>query len=348
MVGIIGAIVATATAFPFALVIFFGMVPTFFAADYFEIKAAKAAYKSVLCDSTFSGKIGSVIKCLKSIRACDAGDWVGTDTDALFGGVARSHFGKFFWSSLVEQYMIGMGCVYNLVISTPLGIQVLRGKTLLGTFQQVMGSAMAMIAPLQQLGTMMGNTLQFSGALMIVSDMMDDSLNEEPPSASDQSSGDKIELTPLKNRVNMSGIKFRYGPKLPDVLEDVDASFDKGTYNVLMGESGSGKSTVLNLLMRFYKPYEGNVVWDGTDIFSTSLKSFRKQVSVMFQETMIYQGTVRDNILFGAPDAPGAVEKAARDAEIHDVIERLPDGYDTVIGGDALLDLSGGQQQRIW
>ena len=103
MIGIIGAIVATGTAFPFALVIFFGMLPTFFAADYFEIKAAKAAYKSVLCDSTFSGKIQSVIKCIKSIRACDASDWVASDTDALFGDVTKSHFGKFFSSSLVEQ-----------------------------------------------------------------------------------------------------------------------------------------------------------------------------------------------------------------------------------------------------
>ena len=242
--------------------------------------------------------------------------------------------------------MVGMSMVYNLIISTPIGIQVLRGETLLGTFTQVVSSANAMVAPIQQVGQLMNTSLQYSGALMIVSDLMDDSLNEESPS--DQSSGDKIELSSLKNGVSMSGIKFRYGPKLPDVLKDVGASFDKGTYNVLMGESGSGKSTVLNLLMRFYKPYEGNAVWDGTDIFSASLKSFRKQVSVMFQETMIYQGTVRDNILFGQPDVPGAVEKAARDAEIHDVIELLPDGYDTVIGGDELISLSGGQQQRIW
>ena len=204
---------------------------------------------------------------------------------------------------------------------------------------------MAMLTPILDLGNLMNSSSLFSGPLMAVNELMDDSLDEESPS--DQSSGEKAELPPLKNAVNMSGIKFRYGPKLPDVLKDVDASFDKGTYNVIMGESGSGKSTVLNLLMRFYKPYQGSVKWDGTDIFSTSLKSFRKQVAVMFQETMIYQGTVRDNILFGQPDVPGAVEKAARDAEIHEVIQRLPYGYDTMIGGDALIGLSGGQQQRI-
>ena len=202
-----------------------------------------------------------------------------------------------------------------------------------------------MMTPIIQLADLMNSSSLFGGSLMAVNELMDDSLDEESPS--DQSSGDKVELPPLKNAVKMSGIKFRYGPKLPDVLQDVDANFDKGSYNVVMGESGSGKSTVLNLLMRFRQPYQGSIKWDGTDIFSTSLKSFREQVSVMFQETMIYQGTVRDNILFGQPDVPGAVEKSARDAEIHEVIQGLPDGYDTRIGGDELIALSGGQQQRI-
>ncbi len=99
--------------------------------------------------------------------------------------------------------------------------------------------------------------------------------------------------------------------------------------------------------MRFQKPSEGNVEWDGTDIYNTTLDSFRENVSVMFQQTMIYQATIRDNILFGSPEVHGAVEKAARAAEIADVIERLPDGYDTVIGGDALAGMSGGQLQRV-
>lgn len=99
--------------------------------------------------------------------------------------------------------------------------------------------------------------------------------------------------------------------------------------------------------MRFRKPSEGSIEWDGTDIYGSSLDSFRENVGVMFQKTMIYQGTIRDNILFGQPEVPGAVEKVAQAAEIADVIERLPDKYDTVIGGDALAGLSGGQLQRV-
>ena len=111
----------------------------------------------------------------------------------------------------------------------------------------------------------------------------------------------------------------------------------------------SGKSTLLNLLMRFYKPTEGTIEWNGNNIYKTTLASFRKQVGVMFQRTMIYQATIGDNISFGLEEkVPGEVEKAAQDAEIADVINRLPDGYDTVIGGDALVGLSGGQLQRIY
>ena len=99
--------------------------------------------------------------------------------------------------------------------------------------------------------------------------------------------------------------------------------------------------------MRFQTPYEGTIEWDGTNIYGSSLDSYRENVGVMFQRTMIYQGTIRDNILFGQPNVEGAVEQAARAAEIAEVIERLPDGYDTVIGGDALAGMSGGQLQRV-
>jgi ABC-type multidrug transport system fused ATPase/permease subunit len=99
--------------------------------------------------------------------------------------------------------------------------------------------------------------------------------------------------------------------------------------------------------MRFYQPNEGRVEMDSTNIYTTTLQSFRSVVSVMFQQTMIYQASVRDNILFGMPEEPGMVKKAARDAEIDEVIERLPQGYDTIIGGDSLGSMSGGQLQRI-
>lgn len=173
---------------------------------------------------------------------------------------------------------------------------------------------------------------------------MDDSLNEE---SSLDSSEKQAAFPSLSGSLKLSGCSFRYADDLPYVLKDIDIEFPKGSYTCLCGGSGSGKSTVLNLLMRFRKPAEGTIYCDGTDIFKTSIGSFRENVSVMFQNTMIFQATVRDNILFGLDEKPGSVEQAAKDAEIHDAIVLLPNGYDTVIGGDSLGNMSGGQLQRL-
>jgi ABC-type protease/lipase transport system fused ATPase/permease subunit len=131
-----------------------------------------------------------------------------------------------------------------------------------------------------------------------------------------------------------------------------------GTYVVLFGSSGSGKSTLLQLLMRFRQPRAGSIEWDGVDINTCSFEGFRKHVGNMFQTTMILQGTIRENITFGAEVIAGAVETAAKMAEIADFINSPPAGFDTYIGGGAAAaseteerglstELSGEQMQRI-
>jgi len=211
----------------------------------------------------------------------------------------------------------------------------------------ISSSLNAMIMPLHLLGQAQSSTMIYSASIQAVSDLMDSSLDEDPPPKKKDKTPEKATLKPLSDSVNVKDVVFSYTADSPNVLKGVDVDVNKGTYIVLCGESGSGKSTVLNLLMRFFSPKEGSIEWDGTSIYDTSLSSFRDQVGVMFQKTMIYQASIRDNIMFGMPEVPGAVEKAAQDAEIADVINRLPDGYDTIIGGDAVTGMSGGQLQRI-
>merc|ERR1739848_469251 len=116
-----------------------------------------------------------------------------------------------------------------------------------------------------------------------------------------------------------------------------------GTYNVVCGLSGSGKTTLINVLTRNLQPCSGSIAWDGTDVFTTSLKSYRQQASVMFQRTMILEGSIRENISFGNPDNyDGKVEEAAAMAEIADIIEALPDGYRTILGCKSRVNMSGG------
>ncbi|KAL7554078.1 hypothetical protein ACHAWF_017460 [Thalassiosira exigua] len=344
VLAMVAAIWFAAGTYPFAVILFISLIPVILSVEYFQDRSTRAADKATQFDAKFTGKISSAVQCRNAIRAGDAGDWVNSDMQDVLADVKKSHFLKFFRAQLVQNFVEMSGAVYTLLILVPLGIAVLNGQIPVGDFLGINMATMFLITPITIFGQAMNNTLLFSGAIQSVNNLMGDSLDEEPPS---KSSDSKIELSPLTDSLNLSGIRFRYNLKQEDVISGVDASIHKGTYNVIFGESGSGKSTILSLLMRFYEPYEGSIKWQGQSIYDTSLKSFRKQVAVMFQNTMIYQATVRDNILFGMPEEPGLVEKAANDAEIADVIERLPQGYDTEIGGDSLAGMSGGQLQRI-
>jgi ABC-type multidrug transport system fused ATPase/permease subunit len=115
----------------------------------------------------------------------------------------------------------------------------------------------------------------------------------------------------------------------------------------LVGASGAGKSTIVKLLLRFYDPVRGAVCLDGQDLRKMSLRGLRDNVAVLLQENLVFDGTIRDNIAYGRPDASEAdIEKAARAADAHEFIASLPEGYATVVGQRGRL-LSGGQRQRI-
>mmetsp|Transcript_16409 Transcript_16409/g.24367 ORF Transcript_16409/g.24367 Transcript_16409/m.24367 type:complete len:644 (+) Transcript_16409:444-2375(+) len=344
VLAMISGVVVSARAYPPAVYLFISLVPILFSVDYFEDRANRASAKRAKTDGIFSGKVASAVECRDAIRAADASDWIITDMEENLDMTDKTHFASFFRSSLSEGYISVMAAIYMLLILLPLGLGVVSQSMSIGEFMTVMGASMSMLQPIGMFGVFSKLTTQYSGPIQTILGLVDDSLNEE---SSSRSPGMMTALKKLSSSLSIKNIKFRYGANLPDVIKGVDIGLSPGSYAVLLGESGSGKSTVLSLLMRFQKPSEGTVEWDGTDIYGSSLGSFRENVGVMFQRTMIYQGTIRDNILFGQPDVPGAVEKAARAAEIADVIERLPDKYETVIGGDALAGMSGGQLQRV-
>lgn len=149
----------------------------------------------------------------------------------------------------------------------------------------------------------------------------------------------------LKDRVTYENVSFKYQDAY--VLNNLSFSVRKGTVVALVGESGSGKSTVADLLPRFYDVTEGRITIDGTDIRNFSLKSLRDQIAVVSQESILFNDTVKNNILFGRPDATDEeVMRAAKIANAHDFIEKMENGYETVIG-ERGGKLSGGQRQRI-
>ena len=157
---------------------------------------------------------------------------------------------------------------------------------------------------------------------------------------------DAVELTAVDGRVAISHVAFSYSPD-KELIRDLNLSLTSGQRVAIVGPTGCGKTTLINLLMRFYDVNEGSISVSGTDISHVTRHSLREQYGMVLQETWLAAGTVRDNIAFGRPDATDEeVVAAAKAAHAHSFIRRLPDGYNTVLGEDGGT-LSQGQKQLL-
>jgi ATP-binding cassette, subfamily B, bacterial MsbA len=155
----------------------------------------------------------------------------------------------------------------------------------------------------------------------------------------------KDRLPPLRDAIRFEGVTFAYGER--PVLEEVDITLRRGEVVALVGPSGGGKTTLSNLLPRFWDVGQGRITVDGRNIRDVTISSLRAQIAVVTQETVLFNDTIRANIAYGRPEVPlEQVERAARQAQAHEFITQLPQGYDTVVGERGVL-LSGGQRQRI-
>jgi ABC-type multidrug transport system fused ATPase/permease subunit len=149
-----------------------------------------------------------------------------------------------------------------------------------------------------------------------------------------------------KGRVEFRDVAFVYRPDTP-VLRGISFSAEPGCLTALVGASGGGKSTILNLLLRFYEPYSGSILIDGTEISTVSRRSLRDHMAYVGQDAFLFRGTIRENIALGRPDSSEAdIVAAAKAASADEFIMQFPDGYDTQVGEHG-MQLSGGQRQRI-
>jgi ATP-binding cassette subfamily B protein len=170
-------------------------------------------------------------------------------------------------------------------------------------------------------------------------------LLDEQPAVTDRP--DARELGRARGDVTLDGVCYRYPETPRDAVADVSFAVGPGETLALVGGSGAGKSTIAKLLLRFHEPDAGAIAIDGHDVRGLTLHSLRENIAVLLQETLVFEGTVRENIAYGRPGAGDEeVERAARAADAHEFIVALPDGYDTAIG-ERGRRLSGGQRQRI-
>ena len=155
-----------------------------------------------------------------------------------------------------------------------------------------------------------------------------------------------VELGVLRGEVRFEHVDFAYEPGKP-VLHDISFEARPGTVTALVGPSGSGKSTIIGLVAAFYKPGAGEVLVDNVDLSTARLSSYRTQLGVVLQETFLFDGSIRENVAFGRPDAgEEEVLEVCRIARVDEFAEKLENGYDTIVGERGVM-LSGGQRQRV-
>jgi len=220
------------------------------------------------------------------------------------------------------------------------GLQIVQGTLSLGQWQEFSLYLIYLFFPIAQFGFIITQLGQASASAGRVFEILD-AKNEvtDYPGA--------LSLPPVRGDIRFESVTFRYFGSLEPVLNHVSFETRPGQTVALLGATGSGKTTIINLLPRFYDPSEGRITIDGYDLKEVTLDSLRSQIGIVLQETTLFAGTIRENIAFGKPEASlEQVVGAAKAAAAHDFILSFPDGYDTLVG-ERGATLSGGQKQRI-
>ncbi len=219
------------------------------------------------------------------------------------------------------------------------GKDVVEGRLSAGAFIAFLAALLSLIKPFKRLSRLYGINLKAMAAISRVFKI----LNIEPSVKEKEGA---VDFEGLKDTIEFRNVSFSYSSDKP-VLEDITIRLKKGEVLAIVGLSGAGKSTLINLLPRFYDPRQGGVFIDGINIEDLKIPSLREQIGIVTQETILFNDTIKNNIAFGCPKAKEEdVIKAARAANAHDFIIKMPEGYDSFIG-DRGLKLSGGEKQRI-
>jgi ABC-type multidrug transport system fused ATPase/permease subunit len=266
------------------------------------------------------------------------------DRAQRFGATARRAFDRSMDAARLRAfYQPLMGFLPTVGLAVVLaygGTLVIDGGLTLGEFVQFFLYLSLLMGPFRSLGTLVGTAQRaIAGGTRIfeVLDAVPD-VQEAP---------DARPLAPGDGAVRLEGVTFRYDGDGPPVLQDIDLEVPAGRTVALIGPTGSGKTTLVQLLPRFYDPESGRVLLDGQDVRGLTLRSLRRAIGMVSQDPFLFSSTVRDNIAFGRPDATDdEVRAAARLAQAERFIDELPDGFDTVIG-ERGYTLSGGQRQRV-
>ena len=234
-----------------------------------------------------------------------------------------------FFANLGTLAVVGFG-----------GVQVLGGHLTLGELVAFNSYLAALLMPIMTMGFLAAQMSRAGISAARVFELLDTEVEvADAPGA--------VALPPLEGRVELRDVRFRYAGSEREILRGVSFVAEPGQLVAILGTTGSGKSTIINLVPRFYDVTSGAVLVDGHDVRTVQLATLRAQIGVVLQDALLFSGTLRANIAYGRPDATlDEVRAAAEAAQAAGFIDALPQGYDTLVG-ERGVGLSGGQRQRV-
>jgi ATP-binding cassette subfamily B protein len=257
--------------------------------------------------------------------------------------------GELYGNSLKVTRLMGifyplMMALLNLGIVAVIyfgGIQVSTGIASIGEIIAFINYLQSAMVPVLTISLMAGNISAANASSRRIMAVLD----AEPKVKSRPGA---VKLEEMKGRVAFEGVSFSYRDDGGDlVLSDITFTAEPGETVAILGATGSGKSTLINLIPRFYDVADGRVTIDGVDVRDIEMETLRRNIGMSLQDTLLFSGAIRDNIRYGRPDATEEeVVEAAKAAQAHDFITGFPEGYDTMVGQRG-VNLSGGQKQRI-
>jgi ATP-binding cassette, subfamily B, bacterial MsbA len=231
----------------------------------------------------------------------------------------------------------GVGMALALVYGS---IQVTANMMTPGEFFSFMGALLLMYGPAKKLSRVNANLQQTIAASERIFEMLDTHTEVLEQAGAEA-------MTPFRRNIEFADVSFGYADGHDDILRGVSFRVDAGQMIAVVGRSGAGKTTLVNMLPRFYDVSAGAILIDGVDIRHVTLASLRAQIGIVTQETVLFDDTIATNIAYGSASASReSIEAAARAAHAHEFVSALPAGYDTTIG-ERGQRLSGGQRQRL-
>lgn len=311
------------------------------------IFAVYSSRKSLMGSSSLvKGKTAEINSAVESSISGARTTKIFTNEDYEFSKFEKSNQNFFDAKRLYYKAMAGMHSkmefvthILSVIILAVGGFYIMKGKMTLGDLVAANMFVAAFLQPIRRLANFVEQFSTGMAGFMRFSEMMQ--IHEEMPEKTDA-----VELSEKIESVDFENVSFDYSENFP-VLKNISFEVKKGQTVAFVGPSGGGKTTLCNLLARFYEVKDGSIKINGIDIRDYKLKSLRSQIGFVQQDVFMFAGTIRENIAYGRPDATEAeIIEAAKEAEIYDDIMNMQNGFDSLIG-ERGIKLSGGQKQRI-